>query len=167
MEDERPRYPDVVIFFDANMPNMDTCSGNCHYRNKKLILCLHRLIFVANVMYSRRALKGLDDFKVLQYFFKYIKRKYTLGGVIKKPLFILITRDEDFLENDAPKAYRKAQKAGSNEVKLFFSKNSVSDGENVIFVLEIIHKKHGDNRLSNLRSAIEKANKFWTRRRNS
>lgn len=167
MEDERRVPPDVVIFFDANMPSMDTCSSNCHYKNKKSILCLHRFTFVAKVIYSRKALRGLDDFKVLQHFFKYIERNYTLPSAVKKPFFILITRDEDFLENDAPEAYRKALKDGRNKVNLVFSKNSVSDGENVIFVLKIAHKKHGDNRLNDLRSAIKEANKFWARRRNS
>ena len=163
MSDELAQPVDVVVFFDANMPTMDICSNNCHHKNKKPILCLHRFKFVANVMYFRGALKGLDDFEVLQYFFKYIKRKYTLQSAIKKPLFILITRDEDFLENDAPEAYRKALRAGKNEVNLVFSKNSVSDGKNTIFVLEITHKKNGDNRFKDLRSAIEKANKFWAR----
>ncbi|MBI2670021.1 MAG: hypothetical protein HYX20_02680 [Candidatus Yanofskybacteria bacterium] len=159
MGDEISDPVDVVVFFDANMPKMETCSSNCS--DKELVFCVHRFFFKAEAFHPGNALFRLDDFQVLQYFFQYIRKNKRWNNVTKKPFFVLVTKDEDFLENDAPVAYKKAERTNINKFKLDFYEDSVSDGENIIFVLEISSKNYGTNRCHNLHCAIEKINKFW------
>lgn len=161
--EEKGSPPDAVIFFDANMPKMDRCSNNCS--NKDLVLCVHRFACRVYPDHPGKALESLDDFHVIQHFFDRIRKDWQ--SAVPKPLFFLITKDEDFLEVDAPEAYREAVKARKNKINIFFGEKSVSDGMHEIFILEMSPKKYGKNRNDNLRCTIQEFNKLWLSLKNN
>lgn len=156
MGDETNGSVDVVVFFDANMPKLDECDEDCIIEQPKL--CIHRFLFQAYVVPRGNSLEGLDDFEVLQYCFKLIEKTKNWQNRNRKPLFVLITRDHNFLKKDAPEAYREASLKQKNKLNLTFHDNCVSDGKYNIRVLFINPKL---NRTNNLHATIDKLNELW------
>ena len=153
---------DAIVFLDANMPNMDKCSNYCSGIDRDLVLCKHRFAFVGSVLSHRKALVGLDDFRVLQYFFKLIEKNPDWQAETQKPLFILVTKDQDFLIKDVPESYARAVNAGQNQIDLtFLNGGVVSDGKNQIIIMAINCKNYGDTRIDNLRCMIKNLNDLW------
>ncbi len=147
---------EAVIFLDANMPNMDNCNGQC--AGKELVFCKHKFIFSTEVIHPGKALDNLNDFFVLEYFFKLIRSHNDWCDAIQKPIFILLTKDIDFLK-DAERAYKKVVKKRSGVP--IFNTDSVCDGELKIIVKLISCKNYGSNRYDNIRCAIQILNDFW------
>lgn len=155
---------EAVIFLDANMPNMDQCNGRCV--GKELVFCKHKLVFLAEFVHPGRALDNLNDFLVLEHFFKLIRDHDDWLNTYQKPVFILLTKDHDFLK-DAEYAYGKVAKIRKREPVFNIDSNSVCDGEIEIIIKLINCKNYGSDRYDNLRCAIQVLNDFWKDRLDS
>lgn len=156
-EDSADQTPDVVIFFDANMPDMERCRGDCSSSD---LLCVHRFNFTAHPVWCRKAIKGLDDFRVLEYFFNFITR-HNNWQTGRKPLFVLVTKDHKFLERGVPEAYKKALKAQKTKLTLKFNESSVLSDESIILIKVIDCDNYGTDRRDNLRCTIKLLNEMW------
>ncbi len=155
---------EVVIFLDANMPNMDKCNGKC--AGKELVFCKHKFDFSTEIVHLGKALDRLNDFQVLERFFKSIRDRDDWLNVNQKPVFILITKDHDFLE-DAERAYRRVARSRGGEPIFNKDSNSVCDGEIEIFIKLVSCKNYGSDRYDDLRCAIQILNDFWKDRQDS
>ena len=156
--------PEVVVFLDANMPNLDQCNGKC--AGKELVFCKHKFIFSAEVVHSGRALDNLDDFQVLECFFKLIRSRDNWRDAVQKPIFILVTKDLDFLK-DARRAYQKVAKKRNGKPIFNSSSNYVCDGELKVIIKLINCKNYGTNRQNDFRCTIKILNDFWKDRQDS
>ena len=149
--------PDVIIFFDANMPKMDACSANC--KNKCLVFCKHKFDFSACLINHSRNLCGLNDFNVTRFFLDLI-RKNNWWNRKPRPIFILITKDQNFIEDVRPD-YLNELKNGTAGIRLSFTGNSIKCGVLELRVVIIKHKPYGDNKNNDLRDVIKKLNQLW------
>lgn len=149
---------EVVVFLDANMPNVDKCNGKC--AGKGLVFCKHKFIFSTEVIHPGKALDKLNDFLVLEYFLKLIRSHDDWCNADQKPIFVLLTKDVNFLE-DAERAYKKVAKRRKGKPLFNTDSNFVCDGELEIIIKLISCKNYGSNRYDNLRCAIQILNDFW------
>ena len=152
---------DAVLFFDANMPKMDACSANC--KNKSLVFCKHRFDFNACLVNHSIDLCGLNDYNVTRFFLDLIKKNDQWNRK-PRPIFVLITKDHNFIEDVRPD-YLDELKKGTAGIKLSFTKNSIKCGVLKLRVIIIEHKPYGDNRNSDFRLMIEKLNRSWDNRK--
>ncbi|MBI2062920.1 MAG: hypothetical protein HYT61_01615 [Candidatus Yanofskybacteria bacterium] len=163
MGNEADGPADVVIFFDANMPNMDKCSDNCSKKGKDLVFCVHRFNFKAQIIYPGKKLDRLDDFQVIKYFFDLIRNNKAWEDPNKRPLFVLVTKDHNFVQ-DAQSAHQRAIKSPKANLPGFhYAKDRVYDDyfDFEIIVQLINCENYGTNRQDNLRCTIRELNKLW------
>lgn len=149
--------PDAVIFFDANMPNMDACSANC--KNKNLVLCKHRFNFNACLVSHSRDIDGINDFYVTRFFLDLIKTNHEWNSELR-PRFVLITKDHNFIR-DVQVDYFDELEKGTAGITLKFTKNSIWSGDLELRVVLIQHKAYGDNKVSDLYHVIKALNQMW------
>lgn len=151
--------PDVVVFFDANMPKMDACSANC--KNISLVFCKHKFGFNACLVNHSRDICGFNDFNVARFFLDLIGKNDQWNRK-PRPVFILITKDHNFVEDVKPD-YLDELKKGTAGIKLSFTGNIIKRDSLELKVVIIEHKPYGDNRNSDLRLMIEKLNRRWAK----
>lgn len=150
---------DLVIFFDANMPKMPACKCGCETDDG--ILCKHRFNFIGHML-DRGNLTGLNDWEVTKRLFDLIDN----GGWPSKkprPFFVLVTKDHDFIEDLKVDYFDERQNHGT-KVSLRFGKDLITriDQKPSIVVIKIWikHRASGDDRESDLRSAINLLNEL-------
>lgn len=161
---------DAVIFFDANMPGLQ-CRGNCE--NDESVLCIHRLNFRAHLEYWVPNLYGKNDFQVLEIFLNLIHEQEWCSEE-GEAIFVLVTRDRNFLTKDVPRDYKAAVNAGT-KIRLSFNSGSVSDGRHKVVV--VVVREAEDERIRKqdyqmdhddiLRCTIRKLNELWASRQDS
>ena len=127
---------------------------------KELVFCKHKFYFSTEIVHPGKALNRLNDFQVLELFFKLIRDRNDWFNVDQKPVFILLTKDHDFLE-DAERAYRRVARSRGSEPIFDKDLNSVYDGEIEIIIKLINCKNYGSDRFDNIRCAIQILNDFW------
>lgn len=88
----------VVLWFDANMPDLRSCRRGC--RSDRSHLCRHRfgpwveLIDDPNLMSFLR----LNDLQVILFFINFILRTWPTTGTRHNRHFVLMTHDVRFIE---------------------------------------------------------------------
>ena len=98
---------------------MDSCGRNCE--SDGLVLCEHRFNFKAKVTYCNgRRFSGVSDLNILYYFLDYVRDGIGDGSVARDALFVILTKDNDFLK-DAESEW--LMKTGGED--LVFNKDSV------------------------------------------
>lgn len=157
MGDEASGQVDVVIFFDANMPKMDRCSNNC--QGKDLVFCKHQFNFNVHLTRRSKSTNGLSDFEIVRYFFNLIK--YNWPSVRPRPLFILVTRDYNFIE-DVKLGYLDERQDNTANIHLAFAKKSIKSEGLELLVVTVRHKPCGADRDDDLRDMVDKLNRLWT-----
>jgi len=98
----------ALILLDANMPPMDDCDGDCIDEGSHL--CMHRFGCPVEIIKcdSSGLFRGVPDSDVVLYFIHLIISKadtFLLEPDVKS-LFIILTRDKDFIE-DAQKEWKE------------------------------------------------------------
>lgn len=141
------------------MPHLDICDKKAFCGEKDMVLCVHRFNFSAIPIHPGRALDRLNDFQVLEYFFESIRRHKWLS-LKPKPLFILVTKDINFLQ-DAEMEDR------SRDCPVTFYDDAVLFRDfldDCLIEVVLIEHREGNNHITNLRSMISKLNKLWRSR---
>lgn len=159
MDDETGSRVDMVVFFDANMPNMHKCSANC--KPKKTQFCRHRFNFNAKVMYASEYIDFLRfyDFQIVLHCLYLIRKNVYYRNLAENGRFIIITKDRNFLR-DAEKEWVKKLKP-KTKPKLEFSRNFVACGLWKIMIKVINCKNYGTNGDHDLFCVIDELNKLW------
>lgn len=148
---------DTCLCFDANLPKMDTCGRNCG--NNTLILCCHRFNFKVKITYCNgRRFSGVSDLSILYYFLDYIRDEIDAGSVRKDALFIILTKDANFLK-DAEAEW--SRKTGLGEP--IFNSDHVICGDLVVFTYIVNCKNYGTRDRDDLKYLIYKMNKLKKR----
>lgn len=160
----------LVLFFDANMPKMATCRTSCV--SDPAVLCVHRFNFPVRII-DRGNLSGLNDLEVTELFLRLISEKEKMQTT--RPLFVLATKDKDFID-DVQSAYRPDDDVAG--ARLVFKPDSIQsdcgdskflgsiicknfDQELEIMVLKIGQKPQGSFRDDNIKNMISCLNEFW------
>ena len=155
MDGETEESVDAILCFDANLPKMEKCTGDC--KTVKTVLCPHRFNFKSKITYCNtpRFYKWPDS-EILLYFLDYVRDNIKDGSALATTLFVILTKDVDFLK-DAEYELRRDIR-GNN---LDFSGNFVTCGDIVIFIKTIDCKNYGTKGRDNLGCAIYKMNNFF------
>lgn len=137
---------------------MDSCSDNC--RDNRLVLCRHRFNFGAKIIYCNgKGYSGWPDSKILAHFFNYIRIGIQEGLLEKTTVFVIVTKDHDFLV-DAEKEWKRIREEREEWV---FGANYVRCGDIVIFTQQIDCRNYGTRGTHNLKCVIFKMNKFFNK----
>jgi len=157
LETEEP--VDTCLCFDANLPKMDSCGRNCE--NDSSILCEHRFNFKAKITYCNgRRFSGVSDLNILYYFLDYIRDGINDGSVARDAMFVILTKDTDFLKDAELEWSRK-----TGDMELVFNKESVECGEIVIFTHLVNCKNYGTKGRDDLKCIVYRMNKSKRRPR--
>ena len=136
---------------------MHGCSDKCD--SNPLVLCSHRFNFKTQIKYyNTNQFRGWPDSKILLHVLDYAKANIDNGLLAKDVFFVLLTKDCDFLKDAESELGRSVR---GNELE--FSNNFVIWGDIVIFVQLLDCKSYGTRRPDDLRCAIYKMNKFFTK----
>ena len=158
MGDKTSGPVDAVVFFDANMPKIHSCSANC--RIKKTELCRHRFNFNAKIIHPTEYINFLRfyDFQIILHCLYLIKKNVRYKYLAENGRFIIITKDRAFLR-DAEDAWLRKRKSKTKPT-LEFGKNFVACGSVKIAVKIINCKNYGTNGSHDLSCAIDELNKI-------
>ena len=160
MGDETSGQVDAVVFFDANMPKLRSCSANC--KIKKTELCRHRFNFNAKVIHPTEYINFLRfyDFQIILHCFYLIKRNARYRHLAENGRFVIVTKDRSFLR-DAEDAWLKKRKSKTKPT-LGFGRDFIACGSVKIVVKTINCKNYGTNGSHDIFCAINELNKMWT-----
>lgn len=152
--------PDVVIFFDANMPKMDACSANC--QTKELVLCRHKFDFNACLVTAGHDIYGLSDFHVVRYFLNLIRAgDWNKDG--RSPLFIIMTKDRNFIQDVKLDYFDELEDNTADIILSFAGRGLISCDGCTIRVVTVSHKPYGASKKQDLHNAIESMNRIWSK----
>lgn len=157
MSDGTVAPADVMLCFDANLPKMSACCGDCF--NNPMLLCHHRFHFKAHICYcNTKPLQRFSDLNIVLHFFRCIDESIEREMVSANSLFVIVTHDTDFLK-DAEREYLHSNR----ESGLVFTSNHVRKNGICVFVKLVDCKNYGRGKIDDLRCIIFKMNKFFRR----
>ena len=138
---------------------MDSCAPNCD--SDSSILCQHRFNFKVQITYCNgRRFSGVSDLNILYYFLNYVHDMIDGGSITRDALFVILTKDTDFLKDAEAEWLRKI---GGEE--LVFTKDSVKWGDIVIFAHLVNCKNYGTKGRDDLKCIVYRMNKSKRRPR--
>ena len=153
----------AIVFFDSNLPQMDDCGSDCEVRKK--VLCKHRFEGSPEVVYCNTSLFGsIQDVDMVIYFVNYILYRLPTFLNRNKPIFMVLTHDEDFII-DVKRQWIKKKQQLNPHLKLDFFDESISVSFSFMaFSFDLVIKtikaiKYGTSRDEDRQKAIEIVNK--------
>ncbi len=152
---------EAVFFFDACMPNIDTCSANGNCKNNPLIHCRHRFRCNAEIILTNKYIRFMifSDFQMVLHCFYLIQKTERFREISENGRFFIVTKDQKFLQ-DAEKVWRERKKS-ANSPNLIFDqdKGLASWGPLKLFIHTVRCKNYGTNGHHDLACAVEGLNK--------